>query len=187
MRVLRYELKLAEFPYLITSSEMAMSDNAVDGRNSLPIKITIPEEYEYVFNAIEPQLLYDEDCKEWDFLEHYRTILLGKHSDWYLYACEVSARSLVLSYYNREVHRSGSIIFENIRQSIGFQLAVPHKNGEPDSIYDVFLRNACSSTGYEARVTEHNKDSRRVLSFRDEYCRSCTADQYVYINEYVDL
>ena len=54
-------------------------------------------------------------------------------------------------------------------------------------MYDVFLHHACSKTGYEARVIEYGDDSRRVLSFRDEYRRSHTADQYVYIDEYVDL
>lgn len=186
MRVLRYALKLTEFPYLITGSETASSDNDVDGWKSLPIKITVPEKYGYSLNTVVPQFLYNE-AKDLGLCEHYREILFGKHPDWYLYSCEVTARGLVLSYYNREANESGSIVFEDVNQSIGLQLAVPHKNGQPDSVYDVTLCHATNDLGYKARVTEYYENGRRELSFREEADEPYTADKYVYIDEYVDL
>ena len=187
MRVLRYALKLTEFPYLITGSEEATLDNDVNGWTSLTIKVTVPEKYGYNLNTVVPQLLYDEEDKDLGFCEHYREILFGKHPDWYLYSCEVTAHGLVLNYYNREVHKSGSIVFENIDSTVGLQLAVPHKNGKPDSVYDVSLHFATNDSGHQASVIEYYENGRRELSFREDADEPYTADKYVYIDEYVDL
>lgn len=193
MRVLRYALRLTEFPYLITGSETVASDNMVDGWRSLPIKVTVPEKYKSSLNAAVPQLIYNEEDKDLGFQEHYQEILFGECPDWYLYSCEVTARGLVLGYYNQEANESGSIVFEDVDQPIGFRLAVPHKNGKPDSVYDVTLcahnedMENSKIVNYEARIVEHYADGRRELSFTDNSNQPYMADKYVYIDEYVDL
>lgn len=191
MRVLRYELKLTEFGYMITSGDVISGCNVVSLQTTLPIKVTIPEGYEDQFDAIIPELVYDEQNIP-NFRDYYRGILLGKNPDWYLYSCEVTARSLVLGYYNRKIDKNGFIVFEEVNQPIKFQLAVPHKDDKPDSVYDVYLLAGSTDLKnpkikhYEARVTEYFTDGRRQLTFTDESYQNPVSDKFVYVDEYVD-
>lgn len=191
MRVLRYELKLSEFGYMIASGNIMTDDNMVEERTTLPIKVTIPDGYEHQFEGVIPELVYDKK-KVPEFGKHYQEILLSENPDWYLYSCEVTARGLVLGYYNRKIDENGSIIFEAVNQSIKFQLAVPHQNGTPDFVYDVYLLAESKDLGnpkikkYEARVTEYYDNGCHKLTFLDESNRAYDADKYVHVDEYVD-
>lgn len=191
MRVLRYELKLSEFGYMITSGNVITDDNIVEERTTLPIKVIIPDGYECQFEEVIPELVYDKK-KVPNFSNHYRKILLNKSPDWYLYSCEVTARGLVLGYYNRKIDENGSIIFDAVSQSIKLQLAVPHQNGDPDSVYDVYLLAESKDLDnpkikrYEARVTEYYDNGCHKLTFLDESNRAYNADKYVHVDEYVD-
>lgn len=191
MRVLRYELKLTEFGYMITSGNIITADNIVELRTTLPIKVIMPEGYEDQFNTIVPELIYDEKNIP-NFCDYYRGILLDKNPDWYLYSCEVTARSLVLGYYNRKIDKDGFIVFGEVNQPIKFQLAVPHKDDKPDSVYDVYLLAGSTDLKnpkikhYEARVTEYFTDGRRQLTFTDESYQNPVSDKFVYVDEYVD-
>ena len=102
MRVLRYDLKLSEFGYIIASGNIVADDNMVELRTTLPIKTTIPDGHEHQFDGVIPELVYDEK-KVQEFGDHYRQILCNEDCNWYLYSCEVTARSLVLGYYNPEI------------------------------------------------------------------------------------
>lgn len=191
MRVLRYELKLTEFGYMITSGNIITTDNIVELQTTLPIKVITPEGYEDQFDTIVPELVYDEKNIP-NFRGYYREILLDKNPDWYLYSCEVTARSLALGYYNRKIDKDVSIIFEEVSQSIKFQLIIPHKNDKPDSVYDVYLLAGSNDLknpkikNYEARVTEHFLGGRRELTFSDKSYQNPISDKFVYVDEYVD-
>lgn len=193
MRLMRYKLTLAEFPYLITGSETADGMNGINGRESLPIKFIVSERDKNDLATKVTDLIYDEKSDESDFAECYCDILFGQHSDWYLCACEVNARSIVLNYYNQTNNEDGAIVFDSVDQPIQFQLAVPHRNGKPDSIYDVklcaierYTQNP-EKRSYEARVIEYYADGRRELQFLDDSNQVYDSDKYVYVDEYVDL
>ena len=192
MRVLRYELKLSEFGYMIASGNIVADDNIVKEKTTLPIKVTLSDGHKHLLKRIIPELAYDEK-KVPEFGKHYQEILLNENPDWYLYSCEITARSLVLGYYNRKIDENGSMVFEAANQSIKFQLAVPHQNSKPDSIYDVYLLAESKDLEdprikrYEARVTEYYDNGYRKLTFLDESNRAYSADKYVCVDEYVDL
>lgn len=191
MRVLRYDLKLSEFGYMIASGNIVADDNMVEERTTLPIKVTIPDGYECQLEGIVPELVYDKK-KVPEFGDHYQEILLNESSDWYLYSCEVTARSLVLGYYNREIDKSASMVIEKVNRPIKFRLAIPHQNGVSDSVYDVYLLAESKDLDnpkikrYEARVTEYYDNGCHKLTFLDESNRAYNADKYVHVDEYVD-
>lgn len=191
MRVLRYELKLSEFGYMIASGNIVTTDNVVELQTTLPIKVIMPEGYEDQFDIAVPELIYDEE-KIPNFRDYYHEILLDKNPDWHLYSCEVTARSLALGYCNRKIDKDVSVIFEEVSQSIKFRLVVQRQNNKPDSIYDVYLLAVSNDLEnpkikhYEARVTEYFTDGRRQLTFTDESHRDPISDKFVYIDEYVD-
>ena len=196
MRVLRYEMKLTEFGYAITSCSNIAEDNTVtndDCRNALPMSLSISEKYAVKLKEIPAEFVCRNEDMELIFKEQYQTILSGKHPDWLLYVCEVSARSIVLTYYNKTRHEQACVVLENIQRAIMLHVEVPHQSGKPNTRYDVKLLAPSRDTRrpkvleYEARVFEYYEDSRRELAFADESFRKYADDKYVYVTEYLDL
>lgn len=164
------------------------------GHECLPIKVTIPDGYEYIADIHgDTSSVEHGDRNPW-FSEHYKEILLGLNPDWYLFWIEVNAGAVILNFYCKESGESVAMILNSDctnGRELKFHFDIPHQNGKPDSGYDVCLMSAQREHDnpdivcYEAIVTEYFVDGYRELIFTADNQSDCD-DRYVLVTEYVD-
>ena len=141
MRKFSYIPTCPVLPYSVASGPFDHHGEP-DGHCCLPIKVVIPDGYEYVAD-IQGFISSAEhgDNYPW-FSEHYSEILMGRNPDWYLFWFEVSADLIILNFYCKSSEEKVSMLLQSDLtdgRCLRFRFNVPHQNGKPDSRYDVCL------------------------------------------------
>lgn len=142
MRMLEYEVKLAERGYVVVSGDMRKNPDLICECECLPISLTPGphDTNEGLIAAVSTDASCAFDCQEDDFCENYSAILLGQHPQWYLYCFEVHAGEIILEYYNLGTGGQSLMMLHPKRGSVlDLQFDVPHQNGKHGSRYFISI------------------------------------------------
>lgn len=182
MRMLEYEVKLAERGYIVASGDMRRNPDLIREYECLPISLTVGSHCtnKQLVAAVGTDESYAFDDQESDFRENYPAILLGQHPRWYLYCFEVHAGKIILEYYNsRTGGRSFMMVQPKQGSALELQFDVPHQDGKPSSRYAVVLGEKYANITEPTDGTVLREVS--IVSSEDGTARLAT------ISEFVDL
>lgn len=207
MRRLEYTLELESEGYTVLSysgfTGVPKSDNC------LPIKMTVLNCHNKAIKtdvANMAKIPCGLDLGTKSFHQQYVNILHGENADWILAQFQIRGRGLRLQFLNLITDETEELDLDlalNLTQSdlslrgnlsrLYLQFDVPHWNGNPDTVYKVFMDYGTIVKGDSPHstiiISEYEQCAQRTLLFKNDH-RNETMDDIpirASITEYVDL